>query len=165
VGFLGANSAAFAQTKAPAKAPVVSAASYRATLQKALDELQAMEKRPPRRLGPLLKRLDTPFIVRRADGQTQAVSGNVWSKMALGSSPANATGHNVVKARQLAEFQIRALDEWTKTPATCPPMPENYGGAGKVGRNSHRPALVAKSRRRRAKKHCRRFCRADEVAE
>lgn len=110
-----------AQPKAPAKAPLVPAATYRATLQKALSELQAMEKQRPRRLGPLLQRLDTNLIVRRADGQTQAVNGNLWSKMAIGvGKPADAMRRDVVKARQIAESQIRALDEWTKTPYFAP---------------------------------------------
>ncbi len=116
---LTANFAALAQPKTPA--PVVSAATYRATLQKALRELKAMEKRPPRRLGPLLKRLDTTSTVRRADGQTQTVNGNAWSKMARGlSKPANAMRRDVVRARQMAESQIGALDEWTKTPSFAP---------------------------------------------
>ncbi|MBW3634877.1 MAG: DUF4129 domain-containing protein [Armatimonadetes bacterium] len=116
---LTVNFAALAQPKTPA--PVVSAATYRATLQKALRELEAMEKRPPRRLGPLLKQLDTAFTVRRADGQTQTVNGNAWSKMARDlAKPAAAMRRDVIRARQMAQSQIGALDEWTKRPYYAP---------------------------------------------
>jgi len=106
---------ASAQPKAaPSKTTAIAAPTYRAQLQKALDDLQTS---PPAMAGKIIGKLDAKYDVRRADGQIQSVSGNFWSKFGanLGSS-AKTTPTQARRARQALQLQIRALDEWTQTP-------------------------------------------------
>ncbi len=119
---------ASAQTQSPIKpspAPggttktlAISAPAYRAMLQKTLDELQTAR---PAALPKIVARLDTKMSVRRADGQVQGASGNLWSNLgrSLGT-PKTITPTQLRQARQTLKIQIRALDEWTKTPVYRP---------------------------------------------
>jgi hypothetical protein len=104
-----------------AKTPTLSAEAYRANLQRELNRIKALQNRRPRNIAPILKRLDSSIIVRRADGQTQQVSGNAFSNYGRDiSKPANAQRGEVVKLREIAEAELRALDEWLARPTYQP---------------------------------------------
>lgn len=111
-----------AQSKAPPSRPgatktiAIAAPVYRAELQKALADL----KRKPlsaAAVGKIIKKLDVKYAVRRADGQTQAVSGNYWSNTGrILSAAKTVTPSQIRRAREALEEQIGALDDWMQTP-------------------------------------------------
>lgn len=105
------------QAQKPAKIVNLSAHQYRSRLETAAHQIAALEKHRPRPLGPILQRFDVQFKIKRADGQTQGVSGNVWSVLKRDLSNSNdATRQEVAKASQIAQSQLRALDQWTAQP-------------------------------------------------
>ncbi|HEX9995518.1 MAG TPA: DUF4129 domain-containing protein [Abditibacterium sp.] len=111
------QNAAFSQTKTPQ----LSAGAFRAQLQRELRQIEAMEKRRPRPLGPILKRLDTTISVRRDDGQIQTFGGNAFSNLSRElNKPKDAARSEVIKARQIARAQLGALDEWISQPRYVP---------------------------------------------
>ena len=117
LGALWSVSPLHAQPKA-AKNVTLSASQYRSRLMSAVQKLSALEKRRPRALGKVLAPLDAKITVRRADGATQIVTGNQWSDFSTQlSKPADARREEVVKARQIAQSQLRALDEWMQAPS------------------------------------------------
>ena len=129
--------AAWAQTPAPQQKPTstplpaptafltptpkpasktIPAATYRALLQSALDKLEQIEKRPPSDVRALLKPLDAPFVVKRADGQTQSVRGDEWNQILTGATAQNAAKMSREATRALKgslQKRLSALDNWT----------------------------------------------------
>lgn len=103
---------------APNKIIALAAPAYRATLQKALDDLKAPK---PGALKNIVTRLDVRVAVRRADGQVQSVSGNYWSSFArgIGTTPI-AHRAQTAQARAALQLQLSALDEWTSQPVFQP---------------------------------------------
>jgi hypothetical protein len=94
----------------------LSASAYRALLQNALDRLKKLEKHPPLDARPVLKPLDTPFLVKRADGQSQIVRGDEWNRILSGISGSGAASMTRPEARSLEEMlgkHLKALDAWT----------------------------------------------------
>jgi hypothetical protein len=118
----------------------ISAAEYRAKLQKADAQLQKLEARAPRNITPILQPLAQDQIVRRADGKTQAAGGEQWKRLPMELSPA-ATGtlppaptpikkapgqkapgavatppsvsrEDVRRVREIIALRLRALDDW-----------------------------------------------------
>lgn len=95
----------------------ISAPGYRARLQSALREVNALEPRPPRPLGKIVGKLDQAFAVRRVDGRVQGVDGDFWSNFARRlSKPKDASRRDVRRAQSALQAQIRALDEWQNAP-------------------------------------------------
>ena len=118
--------AARAQMQAPAPTKIaasktvpIAAPAYRAVLQKTLDQLKSPR---PAAVAKIVGKLDVKYAVRRADGQIQTVSGNFWSNFGATSFGATsgqsrvASSAQIRRARGQLQRQIRALDEWTKTP-------------------------------------------------
>ncbi len=98
------------------KTRTLSAPAYRALLQNALDRLKTLEKRAPLDARPVLKPLDNPFLVKRADGQSQKVSGDVWNRLLSGLYGSNAAKMTRTQARSVEgklQSHLRALGEWT----------------------------------------------------
>ena len=107
-----------------AKPVTVSAAQYRAQRVAARAQLEALAKRSgggARDATKILKALDKPQIVRRADGATQRADGNQWSALAAGVPLAGAGEKFDVKSLQRDEIksferdldaEITELDAW-----------------------------------------------------
>ncbi len=94
----------------------IPAATYRALLQSALDQIERIEKRPPSDVRSLLKPLDAPFVVKRADGQTQSVRGDEWNQIltgATGQTPAKLSREATRALKGSLQKRLRALDDWT----------------------------------------------------
>ncbi|RZA06144.1 MAG: hypothetical protein EOP02_38625, partial [Proteobacteria bacterium] len=106
-------------TPKPATKPIaLSAQAYRSRLQAEIKALDAIDKRAPRNVTGVLKRLDTVIDVRRADGQVQQVKGNVYADRGKEiAKPTNAQRADVKALRNLVEQQLKALDEWLATPS------------------------------------------------
>lgn len=101
----------------PAKPLNLGAQAYRARLQADLQRLEALQKRRPRRVKEILQRLDATITVRRDDGQTQQVKGNLYSNLAREIANHNdAKRVDVAKLKNLVKTQLDALDEWLKKP-------------------------------------------------
>lgn len=104
------------KTKSAAKTRTLSSSAYRALLQNTLDRLRTLEKRAPLDARPLLKPLDNPFLVKRADGQSQPVRGDEWNRALSGLYGGNAAKMTRTQAKSL-ELQLRghlrSLDDWT----------------------------------------------------
>ncbi|BCM91277.1 hypothetical protein IAD21_03143 [Abditibacteriota bacterium] len=102
-------------TPKPTAAPLP-VANYRELLQTALDQLKRVEKRPPTDVRPILKPLDAPFVVKRADGKTQTVNGNEWDRILSGiegPSAAKLSREETGRVRGSLEKRLAALDDWT----------------------------------------------------
>ncbi len=106
-------------TPSPTALPLA-AANYRARLQGAVDQIKQVEKRPPTNVRNILKPLDTPFIVKRADGKTQTVKGDEWDRLLSGVAGPDASKlsrEQTSALRGALEKRIVALDDWTTTRA------------------------------------------------
>lgn len=109
-------------------------AQYRALLQTATTKLEQMENRAPRHAAPVLKPLAAEYIVRRADGTTQKISGR-----ALGlpsSSQARPNSRQAVQeARAAIQTQLKELEAWEKsqyTPADAQAIIKQLEGSGQI---------------------------------
>jgi hypothetical protein len=116
---------------------VISVVAYRARLQKADAQLQKLEARAPRNIAPILKSLANDQIIRRADGQTQAVGGEQWQRLydefsapatgtafppkatppgtikpAKPATPPVVSSEDVRRVRAIIALRLRALDDW-----------------------------------------------------
>ena len=122
-----------AQAQAPlppagktAKAVTVSVAQYRAQRVAARDQLKALAARSgggARDATKIVKALDKPQFVRRADGATQRADGNRWSALAAGVPSIGAKPEFDIKSLQKDEIrrlqndleaEIAELDRWNK---------------------------------------------------
>ena len=97
----------------------VTAATYRDLLQSALNRLNALPSQAQTDVRPIIKPLDTPFTVKRADGQTQTVRGDEWNQtltgMAGGISGINAAKLSRTQRRVVQnslEKRLKELDAW-----------------------------------------------------
>lgn len=117
-GWAGAQPKTAPGKAAPNKSVAISASAYRAKLQAALDDLVAAR---PNAVAKIIRPLDAKYAVRRADGQIQGVTGNFWSEFAITLDQSKTvTPAQRKRARQALELQIRAHDEWVKTPLYRP---------------------------------------------
>ncbi|RYX82516.1 DUF4129 domain-containing protein [bacterium] len=104
-------------TPKPTALPI-SAAEYRARLQTALDKVKQVEKRPPSDVRNILKPLDKPFVVQRADGKKQSVKGDEWNRLTSGVAGPNAaklSREQTSIVRGSLEKRIAEVDGWTTT--------------------------------------------------
>lgn len=94
----------------------IPAATYRALLQSALDKVEAAQKKPTSNVKSAIAPLDAPFLVKRADGQTQKVRGDEWNRLLSGVSGPNAAAMShdeTLRIKGSLRKRIAALDDWT----------------------------------------------------